>query len=232
MVVQGVRMKHCAKFTDALLPVALDLLDGVLAADIWRDPVFKGPAPRVLDPFAGTGKGVEYLRSAGYDAVGVELEPEWAHLSPHVFRGSALTLPWRDGEFDVVFTSPTYGNRMADRDQRESVSGTYMKSLGHEASTDSSCHLQWGPKYRAFHELAWAEADRVLRPGGYFLLNCKNHPRNKVEQKVTEWHTTTLILKGYEVVKHIHVPVTGNGFGANKDTALPYESLVLMQKAA
>lgn len=213
---------HCAKFTDAILERASTILSDYLP---WEADV--------LDPFAGTGKGVDYLRRLGFCAHGIELEPEWASQSQFVTQGTALELPFGAWFFDAVFTSPTYGNRMADKDLRESVAGTYAKSLGRLASEGSSCHLQWGEKYREFHREAWLEVDRVLKPGGYVLLNCKNHPRSYEEQKVTEWHVAQFengML--YTRVLWEQVKCPGNRKGTNKDHALPYENLVLLRKSA
>ena len=74
---------------------------------------------RVLDPFAGTGRihglgGV--VGGIGVDTVGVELEPEWAQMSPGTIVGDALNVVEMFGarSFDAVMTSPCYGNRMAD----------------------------------------------------------------------------------------------------------------------
>jgi SAM-dependent methyltransferase len=212
-------MKHCATFTDALLPVAFKMLDSVLPEYCYR----------VLDPFAGTGKGVQYLRDGGVAAVGVELEPEWAQLSPHVVQGSALALPFKDGAFDAVFTSPTYGNRMADRDLRPSVAGTYAKSLGRLASPDSSCHLQWGVKYKEFHIEAWMEAKRVLRAGGYFLLNCKDHVRAGRVERVTQFHAQTLQSLGFTPVRGERVRCPGLRNGRNGEARVDHEWLVLFQ---
>lgn len=76
---------------------------------------------KLLDPFAGTGKGVDYMAALGHKAVGVELEPEWAAHSDRVEVGNALSLRWRANTFDAVFTSPTYGNRMADHHNAQEV---------------------------------------------------------------------------------------------------------------
>lgn len=208
---------HCAKFSDALLPVAVEML--------------KRPrVSLVLDPFAGTGKGVDYLRSAGFTAWGIDLEPEWADLSSYVMQGDALALQWPAGYFDAVFTSPTYGNRMADKDLRASVAGTYAKSLGRHASEGSSCHLQWGEPYRVFHRAAWAEAWRVLRPGGYFLLNIKNHIRAKVEVDVSGWHVRALEELGFVGVESRWIPTPSLRNGQNGGARVEGEWLVLMQR--
>ncbi len=210
---------HCAKFTDALLPKIRHLL--ICEAGLW-------PGARILDPFAGTGKGVEYLATCGFDAVGIELEPEFIE-SPLVEVGNALRL--RYGQvFDAIVTSPTYGNRMADKDMRESVAGTYAKSLGRLASADSSCHMQWGEAYKAFHYIAWREAKRVLVPGGYFLLNIKNHIRGGEEQLVSEWHLETLDLLGFSLCETVEVPTPGQRLGANSAARVDFEYLHLLQR--
>lgn len=68
----------------------------------------------VLDPFAGVGR-IHDLPKRIAKTVGVELEPEWASCRSGTRRGDATKLPPRwTGRFDVVATSPCYGNRMAD----------------------------------------------------------------------------------------------------------------------
>jgi hypothetical protein len=46
--------------------------------------------------------------------------------------------------------------------------------------------------YRDLHLAAWREAERVLRPGGVFILNMKDHYRDGLLQPVTAWHTWAL----------------------------------------
>lgn len=209
--------KHCAKFTDDLLPLAVEMLQDE-GAEI------------VLDPFAGTGKGVEYLRAKGFKAWGLELEPEWAECSQWVDQGDALDNPYPAQSFDAVFTSPTYGNRMADRDMRPSVAGTYVKSLGRHASEGSSCHLQWGDAYRDFHAAAWIEVKRVLTPRGVFLLNIKDHVRGGKVQPVSLWHCQTLGSLGFDLIRQEFVRTPSLRNGRNGDARVNGEWLLLFRK--
>lgn len=212
---------HCAKFSPSLLPVARHLLSCIAGLPAGAE---------VCDPFAGSSRGVEYLhRVCGFNAHGVELEPEWAEMSALTIQGNALELPWGDASFDAVFTSPTYGNRMADKDQRESVAGTYAKSLGRESSEGSSNHLQWSEAYRSFHVAAWLEATRVLKPGGYFLLNIKNHIRGGEEQFVSEWHAGVLGGMAYSLVDKAFVETPSQRHGANSEARVDGENLFLFR---
>lgn len=87
---------HPAAFSDAVLEVIIRDIEARAGTT----------CPWCLDPFAGIGKGVDALNAAGFPAIGVEIEPEWACWSPRVRVGDALDLPWATGMFDVVFTSP------------------------------------------------------------------------------------------------------------------------------
>lgn len=74
-------------------------------------------ALNVLDPFAGVGRAKlqAALGFAAFTVVGVELEAEWRGDDPLTVAGDATRLdPEWSGAFDAVFTSPCYGNRMAD----------------------------------------------------------------------------------------------------------------------
>lgn len=204
---------HCAKFSDSVIVRAIEIFEKHLK-----------PTARIIDPFAGIGKGVDNLVACGYNALGVELEPEWASQSANVDVGNALSLHFRKNSFDAAFTSPCYGNRMADKDLRASVAGTYAKSLGRVASSKSSCHLQWGPEYRWFHACAWFELARVLREWtperperGWFLLNIKDHYRNKQLQLVPEWHVECLESLGFVKELDVEVETPSLRHGANRD---------------
>jgi len=174
----GTGLSHPARYPNALIPI----LAGTVPVDQF---------PKVLDPFAGTGR----IHQLPNKTIGVEIEPEWAALHDDTICASALALPFDNDSFDAIVTSPTYGNRLADAgysatpDRRHS----YTFDLGHKLSDDNSGGMYWGGRYRAFHEDAWAEADRVLRPGGRFVLNIKDHIKLHERQFVTGWHVTHLM---------------------------------------
>jgi hypothetical protein len=80
--------------------------------------------------------------------------------------GNALHLPeqWTN-RFHMVVTSPTYGNRMADHHDAKDDSKrmTYKHMLGRDLHPDNSGQMHFGPKYKEFHEKAWAEVTRVIK---------------------------------------------------------------------
>lgn len=203
--------RHPARYSRALVPVLADLLEGV-------------PGP-VLDPFAGTGERLEELAERlglvpMVGIVGIELEEEWARVTPHLVRvGNALDLPFEDDTFGAVVTSPTYGNRLADhhRAADASLRRSYTHDLGRPLHRDNSGVLHWGPLYRDFHRRAWAEAARVLRPGGRFLLNISDHVRNGRRQPVSAWHVAELGRLGFELVDLVTVETPRLRNGANAE---------------
>ena len=57
-----------------------------------------------LDMGAGDGSSVRLLRSLGYAAEGIDLEPR----GKDVFRGNYLKSPWQDGFFDGVLSQCSF----------------------------------------------------------------------------------------------------------------------------
>ena len=197
-----------------------------------------GDADPVLDPFAGVG-GIHTLprhpNGLVRDTHGIEIEHEWADNHPRNIHASALDIPYEDGYFGAIATSPTYGNRMADQyDGRDgSKRHTYRIALGHDLSEDNSGALQWGFEYRLFHMRAWMEAKRVLEPGGKFILNIKDHIRGGERQRVADWHVECLRgWLGLGLVERREVKSPGIRFGANADLRIDHEEVILFVRGS
>jgi len=196
-------------------------------AGIW-------PGNRVLDPFAGTGR-VHWLHdNFHFDTVGIEIEPEWAEMHPRTVVGDATVLPFATGSFHAICTSPTYGNRMADHHEARDASrrNTYTHAIGHKLHPNNSGAMQWGEAYRQMHLLAWAEAWRVLKPGGVFVLNISDHIRKGEVVRVSDWHLRTLARHGFERGNRVKVRTPRQRHGANGNLRVAHEIVATLRKAA
>jgi len=212
--------RHPARYTAHLIPHLAEALRGCRS---------------VLDPMAGVGGIARVAALAGVSqVVGVELEPEWAGAHPCVIEGNALALPFPDDTFDAVCVSPTYGNRMADHHEARdrSVRHTYRHALGRPLHPDNSGALPWGPAYRDFHHRAWSEALRVLRPGGRFVVNCKDHIAAGELVPVTGWHVDTLAGLGCVLRARWTVDTPGHRHGANGHARVRFEHVAVFTAGA
>jgi tRNA G10 N-methylase Trm11 len=206
---------HPAKFSTPILERLADWLDDVEPTDL------------VLDPFAGTG----LVHSLPGYTVGIEIERDWAALSAGTIVGNAVALPFRDNAFDVVLTSPTYGNRMADHHNARDASkrNTYRHTLGRPLHNDNTGAMQWGPLYRRMHEMAWCEVRRVLKPGAPFVLNVSDHIRAGRRIAVCDWHTQTLLAIGFAFEVAHGIETQRQRFGANGALRVDAEYLMLFR---
>lgn len=206
------KVTHPAKYSDVLLPIFSELLK---------------ESKLVLDPFGGVGK----LKQIRPDAIINEIEFEWAKEASGIC-GDALRLPFVDGTFDAICTSPTYGNRMADKynpTERWSHVG-YAHSLKRDLHPQSSGKLQWGETYREFHRLAWKECIRTLKNGGLFILNISNHIRKGKEITVSEWHFGYLIGLKLKYDKSYEINTPRMKKGENRDLRLQNEYIITFRR--
>lgn len=211
---------HPAPFSDAIIDAIAPYVAGF---------------DRVLDPFAGVG-GVHRLRgSAGVrETVGVELEPEWAdkHEATRVGDARDVAVLFKGQLFDAIVTSPTYGNRLADHHNAtdDSIRPTYKHTLGRDLTDGNTGAMQWGAAYRDLHSDVWAACVEVLRPGGLFVLNVKDHVRDGERQHVPAWHVDNLCrVLGLELIAEHEIQTRGRPNGQNADVRVPFERLFVFR---
>lgn len=200
-------VKHPAKYSGPLFPVFAQYLE---------------PGMRVLDPFAGVGGVFALLNyEPSLDITGIEIEKEWASQHPDIICGDARVImsALPSDSYDIVITSPTYGNRMADHHNAKdhSTRNTYTHTLGRPLSHGNSGAMHWGPAYRNLHRGVWEQVHRVLCLNGLFVLNIKNHMKQGVEVDVARWHRETAEDCGFTFITQHVIPLYGNQYGANRE---------------
>ena len=177
-----------------------------------------GDSKMILDPMAGTMERLAGLeaRDRGWHQVwGIEYEREWVDGYPHprLQQGDARKLPFPKEHFDAIVVSPSYGNRDSDRtgewwdnfDRK-----TYAAALGRNVTDGSLCVPFNTEEYRAGHTLAWAESVRVLKTGGLFFINLKNHIRQGRIIRVSQWHREVLRdVLGLTEIDDTSIPTKG-----------------------
>jgi DNA modification methylase len=79
--------------------------------------------------------------------------------------------------------------------------------------------------------LAWAEAYRVLRPGGLLILNLKDHIRRGQVQPVTDRHTSAAQELGFWFLDQIVTSHPGQRDGANARLRVPHETVSVLRRS-
>lgn len=195
----------------------------------------------LLDPFAGTGR-THLLRKHGWQTYGVEIEPEWAAMSPYTYAGDSTELPhvlehhFLDGiEWAAIVTSPPWGNGMGQRsphsnDLGQSKRFTYADALGRRLTANNIGAYRWGDAYRLTTELVWAHCVNLLAPGGLMVVNNRDSTRTGTIQPVNAWHINTLQRLGLELGPVVGVSAQGVGVGAFRNQVGNAELLMCFHK--
>jgi hypothetical protein len=90
--------------------------------------------------------------------------------------------------------------------------------------------MHWGKDYRLLHGLSWKEVDRVLSPGGLFVLNVSNHIRKGEEVPIVQWHGDVLLAMGFTMEADIEVPTARLRFGANHASRVGCEHVLCFRR--
>jgi adenine-specific DNA-methyltransferase len=108
------------------------------------------PGELVVDPFCGSGTTLDVARDTGRHARGFDLAPFRAEIE----RADARDLPLKDGEADLVFLDPPYGDHVHYSDD--------PACIGHLSAFE--------PAYFTAMGQALLECARILKPGGHLGL--------------------------------------------------------------
>jgi adenine-specific DNA-methyltransferase len=111
---------------------------------------YSEPGALVVDPMCGSGTMLDVARDLGRRARGFDLAPHRADVE----RADARKLPLADGEVDLVFIDPPYGDHISYSDD--------PACIGKLSPFDERYHRELGRVLR--------EAARVLRPGSVLGL--------------------------------------------------------------
>lgn len=225
-------MKHPARYSKPILELFKLIVEDFRA----KDPLARID---VLDPFAGTGRIHTLHDQPRVYTFGIEIEPEWAAMNERTSLGNALALPYGPARFDMVITSPAYGNRLADKhDARDgSIRRSYTHDLrrltGDDTRTlneDNTGGVAFGPKYQELHARAWREVWRVLKPNGWFVLNVSDFVKNKVTVPVAGWHLDHCLEMGFELLTNEQVDTRRLRYGRNHESRVSSERVFVFRK--
>lgn len=211
---------HPAKFTDNLIPEIANML-----SDINHG--------RILDPFAGTGK-IALIKRYNFNGTvyANEIEPEW--IANNEFGCDVITmqdaefLDYPECYFDAICTSPTYGNRMADHHVAKDGSKrlTYTHCLGRQLNNENTGKMQFGDDYINKHVKIYRHLFTLVKWGGYFILNIKNHIRKGEEIDVVGFHKKALSDVGFMEIQDLIVKTPCMGFGRNRNKRIYEEHII------
>lgn len=227
---------HPAKYSKALMPFFQSIIDSYgYDSD---DPI------DVLDPFAGTGR-IHDLASLWVQTWGVEIEEPWADLHDRTMCGDSTQLhKWFPPlSFDMIITSPTYGNRFADHHVPRNEAKLWTRrgytydlramtgEPERQLEPNNTGKLMFSsPKYKKLHQEVYAQCHRVLRQGGWFVLNVSDSIFKGEIVPVAAWHRDVLIELGLRVIAEYDVPTPRLRMGRNESARVECEKIFVLEK--
>lgn len=143
----------------------------------------------VVDPFCGGGTTLDVARSLNRRALGYDIAP----TRPDVFRADARSLPLEAGKADFVFMDPPYSTHLEYSGQDDCI--------GELDAFDES--------YFEAMELAFAEADRILRDRRFLAVYCSDSFKKKRGFVGIGARLFAMLSTRFRAVDHIAV-VRGN----------------------
>lgn len=199
-----------------------------------------GRPGRVLDPFAGVG-GVHGLQAHGWETVGVEEIGLWADEHPDTIHGDSTDLCpglFAPETFDLVVTSPTWGNGMNQRSPHPNAGSgkrySYADAAGQVMSATNTAGARFGKtdrgEYRKLHLRIWPQVARVLRPGGVLVLNSRDSTNGPEIRDATGWHVERLQAQGMRLGTFSTVDAPGLRYGERRRWVGDGELLILLHK--
>lgn len=224
-------MSHPAPFSEPIVK----RLDRLVRAEAKRVGFLE-----VLDPFAGVGR-IHRMHRPGYvETTGIEIEAEWADVHELTIHGDLFDVVkrWRGRrKFDVIATSPTYGNRFSDHHTPKDASRRhgYAHDLGRMPTSGSSGVLPWGPRYWQFHADAYRALLSVTKPGGLGLFNVSDFVRHKEIVPAVQWHLGALYGAGWAMETNerpVLIATRRMRHGANHDARVGHEVILRVRRPA
>lgn len=112
----------------------------------------------------------------------------------------------------------------------KSTRAGYAIALGRRLTPGSGAAAQWGQKYKRLHLPVLQDVDRLLEPGGWWMVNVSSSIRQEAYADVMEWWVERLAERA-RIVALRAIETPRNGFGQNGDDRVPVEHLIVAQKA-
>lgn len=224
--------EHPAKFSQRVLTEIESLLAPYVPS---------GRTGRLLDPFAGVG-GIHALNGGDWRTYGVEEIERWAAKHPNTIHGDSTNLCpglFEPESFDVVCTSPTWGNGLNQRSPHPNAGKgkryTYPDAAGQVMSPTNTGGARFGKtdrgEYRRLHLAIWPQVVRVLKPDGVLVLNSRDSSDGVGGVRaVTGWHISVLLQRGMTLGAMSAVKARGMSWGARRRPIGDSELLIVMHK--